>query len=85
MREKVIINEVGLRDGLQNQPVIVGTADKSRLFDALVRAGVRGIVNFAPVQLKVPPGIFLEQLDITLSIEKVAYFARKNSVKEQLR
>lgn len=51
--------------------------------DALVRAGVKGIINFAPVQLKLPPGIFLEQLDITLSIEKVAYFARKNSRKEQ--
>ena len=53
--------------------------------DILVRAGVRGLINFAPVQIKVPPGIFLEQLDITLSIEKVAYFARKNSVKEQPR
>lgn len=53
--------------------------------DALVRAGVRGIVNFAPAQIKVPPGVFLEQLDITLSIEKAAYFARKNTVKEQLR
>jgi len=53
--------------------------------DALVRAGVRGIVNFAPVQIKVPAGIFLEQLDITLSIEKVAYFARKNSIKEKVR
>ncbi|MDT8286302.1 MAG: redox-sensing transcriptional repressor Rex [Elusimicrobiales bacterium] len=51
--------------------------------DALVRAGVKGIVNFAPVQLKVQRGIFLEQLDITLSIEKVAYFARKNRMKEQ--
>lgn len=51
--------------------------------DALVRAGVKGIVNFAPVQLKVPRGVFLERLDITLSIEKVAYFARKNRIKEQ--
>lgn len=50
--------------------------------DILVRAGVKGVVNFAPVQLKLPPGIFLEQLDITLSIEKVAYFARKNKTKE---
>jgi NADH/NAD ratio-sensing transcriptional regulator Rex len=39
-------------------------------------------VNFAPVQIKLPPGIFLEQLDITLSIEKVAYFARKSKLKE---
>lgn len=49
--------------------------------DALVRAGVRGIINFAPVQVKVPNGVFLEQIDITLSIEKVAYFARKTPVK----
>ncbi|HNW44276.1 MAG TPA: redox-sensing transcriptional repressor Rex, partial [Elusimicrobiales bacterium] len=51
--------------------------------DALTRAGVKGIMNFAPVQLKLPPGVFLENLDITLSIEKVAYFARKNTTKEQ--
>ncbi len=50
--------------------------------DMLVRAGVRGIVNFAPAQLKLPPGVFLEQLDITLSIEKAAYFARKTKIKE---
>lgn len=65
--------------------VTVPASTAQEAADALVRAGVRGLVNFAPVQLKVPPGIFLEQLDITLSIEKVAYFARKNSVKEQPR
>lgn len=65
--------------------VTVPASTAQEAADALVRAGVRGIVNFAPVQLKVPPGIFLEQLDITLSIEKVAYFARKNSVKERLK
>lgn len=57
--------------------ITVPAATAQEAADALVRAGVRGIVNFAPVQLKLPPGIFLEQLDITLSIEKVAYFARK--------
>ena len=51
--------------------------------DMLVGAGVRGIVNFAPAQLKVPQGVFLDQIDITLSIEKAAYFARKNYTKEQ--
>ncbi|PKM97157.1 MAG: redox-sensing transcriptional repressor Rex [Elusimicrobia bacterium HGW-Elusimicrobia-3] len=65
--------------------VTVPASTAQEAADALVRAGVRGIVNFAPVQLKVPPGIFLEQLDITLSIEKVAYFARKNAAKERLK
>lgn len=54
MREKVIINEVGLRDGLQNQPVIVSTADKLRLFDALVRAGVR---HLEPVSFVHPQAV----------------------------
>jgi hydroxymethylglutaryl-CoA lyase len=54
MREKVIINEVGLRDGLQNQPVIVDTATKQRMFDALVRAGVR---HFEPVSFVHPKAV----------------------------
>lgn len=62
--------------------VTVPAASAQEAADTLVKAGVKGIVNFAPVQLKLPAGIFLEQLDITLSIEKVAYFARKNKTKE---
>ncbi len=43
MGEPVIINEVGLRDGLQNQPNPVSTEDKTRLARALVDAGLRHI------------------------------------------
>lgn len=45
--------------------------------DVLVKAGIKGIVNFAPVTLKVPKNVFVEQIDITLSIEKTVYFAQK--------
>lgn len=37
----VVINEVGLRDGLQNQPVEVRTDDKIDLAELLIAAGVR--------------------------------------------
>jgi redox-sensing transcriptional repressor len=43
--------------------------------DRLVQAGVRGIVNFAPVSLLVPPHVFVEDVDLTTALEKVAYFA----------
>lgn len=62
--------------------ITVPAAAAQQTADALVRAGVRGIINFAPVQIRVPDDVFLEQLDITLSIEKAAYFAKK-TVKEQ--
>ena len=40
---EVLINEVGLRDGLQNQPIHVSCADKLRLTRALVDAGLHSI------------------------------------------
>jgi hydroxymethylglutaryl-CoA lyase len=35
------INEVGLRDGIQNEAAFIATADKIRLLDMLIDAGVR--------------------------------------------
>lgn len=50
--------------------------------DRLVRAGIRGILSFAPVRLRVPPGVYVEDLDVTTAMEKVAYFARRGAGKE---
>jgi redox-sensing transcriptional repressor len=42
--------------------------------DELIKAGVVGFINFAPVPLKLPDSIYAERIDITTTIEKVAYF-----------
>lgn len=44
--------------------------------DALVRAGVKSIISFAPVPLQLPDDIFVEYMDITGALESAAYFAR---------
>jgi hydroxymethylglutaryl-CoA lyase len=41
--ERVRVREVGPRDGLQNEPEVVPTADKVRLIELLGRTGVRRI------------------------------------------
>ncbi len=45
--------------------------------DMLVAAGIKGILNFAPAPLRVPLGVFVEDMDLAMSLEKVAYFARR--------
>jgi hydroxymethylglutaryl-CoA lyase len=40
MGERVLIREVGPRDGFQNEPEIITTADKVRLVEMLARTGV---------------------------------------------
>ena len=46
--------------------------------EALVEAGVKGILNYSPKPLNVPPYVYLEEYDMITSLEKVAFFAKKN-------
>lgn len=41
--------------------------------DALVDAGVRGLLNFAPVRLRVAPDVAIVSVDLTVSLEQLAY------------
>jgi redox-sensing transcriptional repressor len=41
--------------------------------DALVAAGVRGILNFAPRKLRVPPGVSLRNVDMTMEFESLSF------------
>lgn len=49
--------------------------------DALTAVSVRAIVNFAPVLLRVRPGVHVEQVDIARAIAKAAYFGRLGQAK----
>ncbi len=51
-------------------------SEAQKTADQLVKAGIPSIVNFAPVRIKVPPTVFVEDLDVTSSIEKAAFFGR---------
>jgi redox-sensing transcriptional repressor len=42
----------------------------------LVTAGVRSLINLAAVPLQVPPHVFVEELDISILVERAVFFAR---------
>ena len=42
---------------------------------AMVRGGIRGIMNFAPAPLRVPPTVYVEDVDIAMSLDRAAFFA----------
>ena len=55
MNNSILINEVGLRDGLQNQPQLVSTPDKLRLIHALLDAGIKAFEVTSFVSPKAVP------------------------------
>ncbi len=58
--------------------ITVGADNAQKVADELVGAGICGILNFAPVPLKLPKNVHNERIDITTSLEKVAYFSGIN-------
>ncbi len=69
-----IVNEQEISLGVLAVPA--GVAQESA--ELLVRCNIRGILNFAPVALQLPQHVYVDNLDVTLSLEKVAFFARQN-------
>jgi redox-sensing transcriptional repressor len=59
--------------------ITVPATEAQKVADILVAAGVKGIVNFAPVRLRVPSKVFVEQMDMASALDKVAYFSRHQS------
>ena len=54
--------------------VAVPTWAASDAVEALVKAGVRAILNFAPVALKAPQGITIRHVDLTSQMEILSYY-----------
>ncbi len=42
----------------------------------VISSGIKSILNFAPITLKVPKDVFVEYIDISVALEKAAYFAK---------
>ncbi len=48
--------------------------------DSLVNAGVRGLVNFAPVVLRLPAHVSLVAVDLTVQLEQLAFQVQHSDV-----
>ena len=52
--------------------------------DRLAAAGVRSILNFAPVTLSAPPGVDVRQVDLSVELQVLAFLGSQRVVPEAL-
>lgn len=62
--------------GISIAVVALPDASAQEVVQELTNAGVSGILNFAPVSLRVPRGTYVEDIDIAAALDKLAFFAR---------
>lgn len=56
--------------------IAVPAGAAQEIANLLVAAGVRSILNLAPVHLQVPRTVFVEDVDLGIAIERAAFYAR---------
>ena len=74
-----VIREQGITVGI----LAVPDAEAQYIAEMFVQAGIRGILNFARTALQVPSGVYVEDIDLAMSLDRVAYFARQSLKSEQ--
>jgi redox-sensing transcriptional repressor len=71
------VEEVLGREGIKAAVIAVPAAEAQRVADRLVLAGVRSFLNFAPVRLHLPTGTFVDDIDMSMALDRVAYYAHQ--------
>jgi redox-sensing transcriptional repressor len=72
-RLKEIVDRFGVKVAILTVPEI----SAQEVTDELIRCGITGIVNFAPVMLKVTPQVIINNVNLCDELESVIYYVHK--------
>ncbi len=62
------------REGIEIAVIAVPATSAQAVVDTVVDAGVKAVLNFSPGALKVPPGVKVKSVDLTVSLEGLSFF-----------
>jgi redox-sensing transcriptional repressor len=67
------------KDKIEVAVIAVPAESAQTVLDIVVKAGIKAVMNFAPVRLKVGGDVKLKTIDLTTSLESLAYFLAGNA------
>ena len=75
----VVEDVANLEASLRETPLDIGIVAvpghmAQNVIDVLVRSNVRAILNYAPIAARVPPYVYVRQIDPVLSLQSMTYF-----------
>jgi redox-sensing transcriptional repressor len=73
------LNEIVLRFGVKVAIIAVPEISAQEVCSRLIEAGIKGIVNFAPVILKVPPDIVVNNVNLYDEVESVFFWVKSDN------
>jgi redox-sensing transcriptional repressor len=68
--------------GIKLAMIAVPADNAQDVADQLVTAGVRGLLNFAPVSITVPPDVALNAVDLAVQLEQLSFQVSLSSISQ---
>lgn len=68
------LKKVARKDHIDIAVIAVPAESAQPVLDQVVAAGIKAVLNFSPGTLKVPPGVKLKGVDLTVSLESLSFF-----------
>ncbi len=72
-------------DGIEMVIITVPATVAQYMVDDVVRAGVKAILNFAPINLKVPPNIYLRNENMSMELEYLSFAIVNNHTPKNMK
>ncbi len=74
--DSALIPKIIPQKGIKIAIIAVPPQEAQKVADALISAGVEAILNYAPVNLKVPPHVRVQYIDPVVSLQHMTYYLR---------
>lgn len=63
--------------GIQIAMITVPASAAQEIANRLVQAGVRAILNYAPIQIQVPPQVQVQYIDPSVHLQRMTYYLKR--------
>ena len=73
VRDVADLEQIAQAEGVEIAILVTPADPAQQLVDRLVAAGVTAVLNFAPVQLQVPDGIDVKNVNLAVELETLSY------------
>lgn len=65
-----LVEKAGIKIAMLTVPASAAQA----VTDSLIKAGIKAILNYAPITLSVPPGVHVQYVDPVIYLQKMTYY-----------
>lgn len=70
------IRALGIKIGI----ITVPASEAQRVAEIMAQAGVEAILNFAPAKLRVQGDVFIQNIDLTIELQSLAYYTSQEEL-----